>query len=187
MLPTYSSTSHSRSLSAATVVRARYINKHIFSPRSPVISALTRTSGPLGLSAFLPPQERQVADLSAKLPGTVDAQDTIPHLPLVARYQDGDFSLRSVMGAAGERNVRAWVERVLQRYRYVVGDTPAKFEMLIRKEQVEYMLNDIDSAGDVALICINDDVEKGQEAGVAPLFSAWQERRWPTPAEWEMQ
>ena len=150
-----------------------------------MISALTRASGSLGVSAFLPPQERRLTDLSAKVPGV--AQDTIPHLPLVARYEDGDFSLRSVMGAAGERNVRAWIERVLQRYRYVVGDTPAKFEMLIRKEQVEYMLNNIDSAEDVALICINDDVEKGQDAAVAPLFREWQERRWPTPAEWETQ
>ncbi|EPS98615.1 hypothetical protein FOMPIDRAFT_59328 [Fomitopsis schrenkii] len=159
----------------------------ILLPRSPVISALSRASGPLGVSVFLPPQERRIADLSAKQPGTVDAQNTIPHLPLVSRYEDGDFSLRGVMGAAGERNIRTWVERVLQRYRYVVGDTPAKFEMLIRKEQAEMMLNDLDAMGDVALICINDDLEKGEEESVAPLFGGWQERRWPTPAEWEMQ
>lgn len=152
-----------------------------------MISALSRASGPLGVSVFLPPQERRIADLSAKQPGTVDAQNTIPHLPLVSRYEDGDFSLRGVMGAAGERNIRTWVERVLQRYRYVVGDTPAKFEMLIRKEQAEMMLNDLDAMGDVALICINDDLEKGEEESVAPLFGGWQERRWPTPAEWEMQ
>lgn len=105
----------------------------------------------------------------------------------MANYEDGDFSLRGAMGTLGERNVRTWVERVLQRYRYVVGDTPARFEMLIRKEQVEYMLNDLDTTGDVALICINDDVEKGEEPAVAPLFRGWQENRWPTPAEWEMQ
>ncbi|TFY56037.1 hypothetical protein EVJ58_g7880 [Rhodofomes roseus] len=71
-----------------------------------IITALSRASGPLGLSTFLPPAERQLADLSAKIP---DRSEPIPHLPLVARYDDGDFSLRGAMGASG-RAQRARVD-----------------------------------------------------------------------------
>ncbi|KZT64246.1 hypothetical protein DAEQUDRAFT_732853 [Daedalea quercina L-15889] len=155
-----------------------------------VIRALSRASGPLGVAAFLPPQDRRLADLSAKIPGFADPsvlQGYIPHLPLVSRYQDGDFSLRSVMGATGERDVRTWTMQVLQRYRYVVGSTPAMFEMLLHTDQVKAMLQHVDETTDAALICINDDVVKGHEQNVAPLFKEWQERRWPTPAEWERE
>ncbi|KAH9917959.1 uncharacterized protein B0H18DRAFT_883279 [Fomitopsis serialis] len=150
-----------------------------------IITALARASGHLGISAFLPAPERQLADLSAKIPGFAEPSDTMPHLPLVPRFEDGDFSLRGVMGTAGERNVRAWTLRVLQRYRYVVGNTPAMFEMLLHTEQVKAMLQRVDETTDAALICINDDVEKGHEEYVAPLFKEWQEHRWPEPAEWE--
>lgn len=95
-----------------------------------VITALTRASGPLGLSAFLPPSERTLGSFAGKLPSLPfpfldaapsDTNQDIPHLPLADKWQDGRFALRDVMGAAGERNVRKWTLALLQRYRYVIG------------------------------------------------------------------
>lgn len=95
-----------------------------------------RTSGPLGLSTFLPSPDRALGSLAGKLPslpfglsfpgaGSASPGDeltVVPHLPLVDKWENGAFALRDVMGATGERNVRRWTLSLLQRYRYVIGE-----------------------------------------------------------------
>lgn len=60
-----------------------------------------------------------------------------PHLPLVSHYQEGDFSLTEVLpkhrrgGGGGKKtDIREWTLQLLQRYRFVLGDTPTRFQMI---------------------------------------------------------
>ncbi|KZT11751.1 uncharacterized protein LAESUDRAFT_641601 [Laetiporus sulphureus 93-53] len=150
-----------------------------------VISALVRASGRLGVSAFLPDAERTLGSIPGRLSSNTKLED-IPHLPLVERWVDGDFRLREVMrtGGRGRRSVRQWTEKLLERYRYVIGWTPSMFERLYNPEQAAETLRRVEENEEVALLCINDDVEEGAEE-VAQLFRAWQEGRWGVPARWE--
>ena len=86
--------------------------------RTLVIQALMKASGTLGLEAFLPSPERALPLAQEDL--SYDDNE-VPHLPLTPRWEDGQFSLLSVMGASRELNVRAWTLRLLQRYRFVIG------------------------------------------------------------------
>ncbi|PCH40329.1 hypothetical protein WOLCODRAFT_136778 [Wolfiporia cocos MD-104 SS10] len=148
-----------------------------------VISALVRASGPLGIAAFLPPPDRMLSSLAGKVPTPADVHD-VPHLPLVDKWEDGDFSLREVMGTAGERNVRTWTIQLLQRYRYVMGSTPAVFERLQTAKQTAAMLSHLERFEDAVLMCINDDVITGEQE-VARMFRQFQEKHWGHPAAWE--
>jgi len=56
--------------------------------------------------------------------------DDAPHLPLVSEWRDGDFSLQGVLPLAAETNIRKWTLRLLERYRFVVGELP-KCEILL--------------------------------------------------------
>ena len=85
-----------------------------------VINALVRASGPLGLSAFLPDPERR----SPATGGPLDI-DAVPHLPLVDDWHNGEFALRSAMHLAPGTSVREWSMRLMQRYRYVIGESPS--------------------------------------------------------------
>ncbi|KAI8994106.1 hypothetical protein BD414DRAFT_273374 [Trametes punicea] len=145
-----------------------------------VILALVQASGPLGLSAFLPSEERRIeidADYS-------DSEGLIPHLPLVKDWHEGQFALQDVMRHARTTSVREWSLMVLQRYRYVLGDTPSVFERLLSYSQVRAVLRSIDNKKDVALLCLNDDLGK-DDPRVAKLFIDWQEKKWPHAALWE--
>jgi len=87
-----------------------------------VLKALVRASGDLGLSALLPPPDRYYQP-KAERPSL---NDVPPHLPFSTEWQLVDFSLASVFASGfwtGENgvNLRAWVQRMLERYRYVIG------------------------------------------------------------------
>ncbi|CCM05604.1 uncharacterized protein FIBRA_07832 [Fibroporia radiculosa] len=148
-----------------------------------VISALVRSSGPLGLSAFLPPPDRMLSSIAGKVP-FLSTPGEIPHLPLAGKWEDGDFSLRAVMSAARFQMVRTWALQLLQRYRYVIGTTPSMFERLTSPKQAWSVLNRIEKNKDAAFLCINDDVVNG-DAEVATAFRTWQGQRWRVPATWE--
>ncbi|EJF56867.1 hypothetical protein DICSQDRAFT_112435 [Dichomitus squalens LYAD-421 SS1] len=147
-----------------------------------VIIALVNASGRLGLSAVLPPPDRRSPPSNTELP--TDESLTIPHLPLVDDWHDGQFALRDVMKYAPDTSVRQWSERVMQRYRYVIGGTPSAFEQLLTLEQVEAMLAYLDRRQDIALLCINDDVTQDGPQ-IAKHFRDWQSRRWNRAAAWE--
>lgn len=107
---------------AAIVVRKRFEHSLSYIPHtrsSLVILELLKASGSTGLSAFLPPSTRTLATLAGKIPP--QNFEGIPHLPLVEHWEDGDFSLREVMGASPDMSVRSWTLQLLQRYRFVIG------------------------------------------------------------------
>ncbi|TFK86284.1 hypothetical protein K466DRAFT_493131 [Polyporus arcularius HHB13444] len=146
-----------------------------------MIVSLVKASGSLGLSAFLPHPERMSPSSEEPVP---DESLTIPHLPLVDDWHNGQFALRDVMKYAPETNVREWTMRLLQRYRYVVGGTSSMFERMLNLQQVRGMLAAIDRNEELALLCINDDVTR-DDAAVGVVFRRWQEKRWGHPAAWE--
>ncbi|OBZ71400.1 Exosome complex exonuclease rrp6 [Grifola frondosa] len=146
-----------------------------------VIMALVGASGSLGLSAFLPARERVLPSLAGKIP---DGETDIAYLPLVDDWRDGDFSLREVMHTARQNNVRDWTLQLLQRYRYIIGDTPSMFERITSPNNAKSVLKKINNNPDVALLCINDDVAVGDNE-VATILKEWQDRRWNHSANWE--
>lgn len=166
--------------------RASELFKHI-AFRNPqcgdcAIQALMKASGRLGMEAFLPSPLRTVPASGA---GSEDDGERVPHLSLEQRWEDGEFSMRSVLGASSrDVNVRDWTLRLLERYRFVIGYTPYAFVMLENYENAQGALGWIDSYTDASLLCINDDVQDGEER-VSELFHDWQERRWRRPAAWE--
>lgn len=91
---------------------------------TPVIMALVTSSGPLGLSAFFPS-----ASATYQRPSSADPPAYVqpPHLPLTPTWQEGNFSLDSVMAntslPGGAVNLREYSMRLLSRYLYVSGRT----------------------------------------------------------------
>jgi len=86
------------------------------------VSSSINLRGDLGLSALLPPPDRYYQP-KAERPSL---NDVPPHLPFSTEWQLVDFSLASVFASGfwtGENgvNLRAWVQRMLERYRYVIG------------------------------------------------------------------
>ncbi|KAF9517786.1 hypothetical protein BS47DRAFT_1325910 [Hydnum rufescens UP504] len=160
-----------------------------------IITALVTASGRLGLSAFLPSPNRT---FQAK-PG--DSQDRrekpipIPILPLTPTWWKTDFSLDSVLSPYASNatpstpiDLRAWVVQVLQRYRFVIGETPAMFALLSNPQQAQQLLGRIGSSDSIrpreALLCINDDIQKDHDT-VAKLLMEFMRNQWPTPSPWE--
>ena len=141
-----------------------------------VTVALVAASGDLGLEAFLPSVERTVT------PHTGEAD--IPHLPLTDTWEDGHFTLRDVVTGTARTNVRDWALQLLQRYRFVIGETPSHFAMLSGPSAFTTMVQHLQKHPDVSLLCINDDVAVDDNR-VADQFKTWATENWGTPAQWE--
>ncbi|KAG8745306.1 hypothetical protein FRC10_008323 [Ceratobasidium sp. 414] len=148
---------------------------------SKVINALVAASGPLGLSAFLPNPTHGLKSTHQQSVG-----DSVPHLPLVSDYRTGDFSLRGVLGGS-TTDVREWTVRMLQRYRFVIGDTPSIFAMVQNTVTAEAAFSTMNRDSSIALLCLNDDISIGQAEETDGVLRREQERRWPHPAAWEMR
>ena len=147
--------------------------------------ALVKNSGSTGLSALLPSHDRVVpAQRDVMTPSAM----SIPHLPLVSDWHDGDFSAQAVLsdsGVSGEdTSLRAFALSLLQRYRYVIGDTPSLFERITSARAARSVLDRIDKYKENALLCINDDVSWGDEE-VTNIMREWQDRKWSRRAAWE--
>ncbi|KZV94334.1 hypothetical protein EXIGLDRAFT_737093 [Exidia glandulosa HHB12029] len=176
-----------------------------------IIHALVRASGPLGLSAFLPSPERTVRVPRGQLSKT---------LPTAQDWRGTDFSLEAVMGAGipdtlledGEQPIlveeisaRKWVLRVLDRYRFVIGNTPFKFRFMRSSDEAAAVTREVDES-DAATICLNDDIEDpgvstdpkpflgifgktpvAEGDKVRRILHEWQTRRWPDAASWEQR
>jgi len=160
-----------------------------------IIRALIAASGHLGLSAFLPESDRRLPSLKWDHPSSSSSSSPPssvgpPHLPLVSNFHDGDFSLRRVVGpwaetsaSEGGVSVREWTLQLLQRYRFVVGETPWKFSVLYNEGDARRTVAEVERDKSLALLCINDDVEKGEQ--VDSILIRWLRKRWPTAASWE--
>lgn len=107
-----------------------------------VIHALRSASGETGLSAFLPdPHKVFTASPSASDPPVLPGP---PQLPLVSDWRVGDFSLRAVLPKEGETNVREWTLRLMERYRFVIGQTPTRFDMVMSAASAQQLVRAID-------------------------------------------
>ncbi|KAF8517672.1 hypothetical protein BU17DRAFT_49433 [Hysterangium stoloniferum] len=143
-----------------------------------IINALRVASGPTGLSKFLPDATRTL--------GTEEhPEGQVPHLPLVSDWREGNFSLQSVLPSQGSVNIRAWTIRMLERYRFVIGDTPIRFHMVTSFPAAKEHLKLIDEDPKTALLCLNDNLSGQNVDNADQLLREWQERRWGTKAAWE--
>ncbi|KZT00163.1 uncharacterized protein LAESUDRAFT_764853 [Laetiporus sulphureus 93-53] len=140
-------------------------------------------SGSHGLSAFLPAADRVLPPMNNE-----DGEREVPYLPLVANWEDGDFSLYAVMGMKRELNARQWVLQLLQRYRYVIGNTLSLFERVSSTQGAAQVVAHIERTPHVALLCINDDAMKESlTSQVTQVLKTWFNRRWKKPAAWEQR
>ncbi|KAI0312167.1 hypothetical protein OF83DRAFT_683401 [Amylostereum chailletii] len=143
-----------------------------------IVDSLVRMSGKLGLSAFLPPPERTV------YPSAIG--DTARTLPLVSEWKDVDFSLYGVF-AYGRKpfNLREWTLRVLDRYRFVLGESSSQFQFLTSERQAKKAVAEVEE-GKPSLLCMNDDLNSwANTENVLHILHDWQEGRFPEPAGWE--
>ncbi|KAJ7130267.1 hypothetical protein C8R44DRAFT_978397 [Mycena epipterygia] len=84
------------------------------------------------------------------------------------------------------QNPRAFAVRLLMRYAYVLGDSPAVFVGLkSAKSTAQHLLN-TSAKKDVALMCLNDDLRDGDQSAVNQLLRNWFEHRWPEKLECEL-
>lgn len=161
-----------------------------------------KASGRLGMEAFLPSPHR-VVPASENAPSS--HPEDVPHLSLEERWEDGQFSVRSVLATSSrDTNIRDWTLRLLERYRFVIGEysapciralcrswlterpayTPWAFVMLETMDNAHGALGWINSYRDVGLVCINDDVREDEQE-VTAFFKEWQDRKWGRHAAWE--
>jgi 3-O-alpha-D-mannopyranosyl-alpha-D-mannopyranose xylosylphosphotransferase len=148
---------------------------------------LVTASGPLGLSAFLPPRE---AIFKNDVDADVENIDYIspPHLPLTPTWQEADFSLDNVLRETSlpqeEVNLREWSMKLLSRYLYVSGKSNSHFHMAKSPTHVKSVFHTLDNNKDVALLGFNDDIEEDYEE-TRRLMLKWFQSRWPTKMIWE--
>ena len=171
-----------------------------------IIQALIRASGSRGFGAFLPSPSRTLHVSPSKLART---------LPLASDWRDVDFSLRGALeggvpnslrdddGRAPEPtqpevavNVRLWILRVLDRYRYSHAVPNGRFVIMRDVNEAQWAVSEMDKETS-ATACINDNIMKphdmykdegiteGQK--VQQVLHEWQTRRWPDAPSWEVQ
>ncbi|KAH7340746.1 hypothetical protein B0J17DRAFT_749529 [Rhizoctonia solani] len=145
-----------------------------------IIQALVGASGQLGLSAFLPPISHGIKETEGL------KQGTIPHLPLVSDYRTGDFSLKAVVGDSTTA-IRFWTAKMLQRYRFVIGDTPSIFAMVTSTSTAETPFKAMKDDPSIALLCLNDDIYGSEAEAADETLRREQDKRWPHPAAWEVR
>jgi 3-O-alpha-D-mannopyranosyl-alpha-D-mannopyranose xylosylphosphotransferase len=85
--------------------------------------ALVTASGPLGLSAFLPP--KGTSHINRPPQGAWPKYLPPPHLPLTPTWHEADFSLENVLSITAlpdeEVDLRQYTMRLLSRYQYLSG------------------------------------------------------------------
>ncbi|CAE6470929.1 unnamed protein product [Rhizoctonia solani] len=136
-----------------------------------IIRALVNQSGKRGLEAFLPPKSKKPFSREAK-----------PTLPLGSNWQDVDFTLSTLVPEWV--NTRQFVLRVLQRYRFVLGDTPFLFAIVTDPGRATEYVEAITSKPELAILCVNDDVAEGDDS-VRNILGDWMGGRWNQSATWE--
>lgn len=129
-----------------------------------VIAALIQEEDDDGLSLFLPPTSTSSAQSESDPMITLPLQlpSEAPPLP---------------------RNPRAFAVRLLQRYSFVLGDTPSRFFGLKSSAQARAALRETTRQKDIGLLCINDDLPEDASdrdfRRTDELLRAWFRDRWP--------
>ncbi|PVF97290.1 hypothetical protein CPB86DRAFT_786100 [Serendipita vermifera] len=163
-----------------------------------ILKALVKASGDLGLSALLPPADRVYRTENGGTSETetppspipIGDEDVPPHLPLTSHWKTANFSLPAVFASGywdkdgNGVGLREWVQRMLERYRYVIADTKNLFSVIHNPTDAEKTFAQLDDRTNVALVTINDDLnEKPQQTDAR--MREWFDYRWSTPAAWE--
>ncbi|KAJ7144500.1 hypothetical protein C8R44DRAFT_760014 [Mycena epipterygia] len=129
-----------------------------------VIAALMHWA-PNGLEVFLPPQS--TPPLASPLePLTLPLILPLSAPPLPA-------------------NPRAFAVRLLQRYAYVIGDSPMDFIGLTSASTSGYKLRAAGDRKDLTMLCINDDMEEGEVERADQMLRGWFAKMWPEKLECE--
>ncbi|CUA68859.1 3-O-alpha-D-mannopyranosyl-alpha-D-mannopyranosexylosylphosphotransferase [Rhizoctonia solani] len=138
-----------------------------------IVRALINQSGKRGLEAFLPPKSNRPFSRQAR-----------PTLPLSSSWDSVDFTLKSVV--PDWVDTRQFVLRMLQQYRFVLGDTPFVFAIVTDPDSAAQNVQVIDSRPELAILCVNDDVAEGDDR-VRDILEQWMSGRWNQSAEWEQR
>ncbi|KIM33571.1 hypothetical protein M408DRAFT_19842 [Serendipita vermifera MAFF 305830] len=151
-----------------------------------ILKGLVRASGNLGLSALLPKSDRVYRPQTMV---SFAGEGIPPHLPLVSEWDKADFSLAGVFASGfwtreDGVGLREWVQRMMERYRYVLADTDNYFNVITNPVSAEKTFAYVDDHPTVALVTINDVINEYPEQTDRSMRQ-WFENRWPTPAEWE--
>ncbi|KAG8767213.1 hypothetical protein FRC12_006390 [Ceratobasidium sp. 428] len=143
-----------------------------------IIRALVNKSGKRGLKAFLPSS-------SSANPTTATSTPIIT-LPISSRWQEADFRLTNVLESTNldNTNIREAVLHVLQRYRFVIGETPFMFAIVTDPHSAEQNVQAIESDESLAIVCVNDNVAEGDDR-VREVLGEWMSGRWNESAGWE--
>jgi hypothetical protein len=129
-----------------------------------IVTALVGRSGPVGLEAFLPPPSSRVVAGAGPEPEPEPA-----HLPLA-------LDARTAFLPA---DPRAFALRLLQRYGYALGATPARFFGVTSAPNAAAHLRKLAQAPDVALLCVNDDIAGAEKVpDVERTLEGWFGARW---------
>lgn len=149
-----------------------------------ILTALVASSGPLGLSAFLPAPDRVWKGTKPSSPA--------PHLPLVADWRAANFTLAHVLEQSKvETSVRDWTVELIARYRFTIGLTPSHFAMLRNANSMKALFDRLekgqpeDKIRDIMMLCLNDDITIHPERA-DQMMREWEARKWPRKAEWEL-
>ncbi|KAF8607028.1 hypothetical protein BDV93DRAFT_520623 [Ceratobasidium sp. AG-I] len=142
-----------------------------------IIRALINKSGERGLEAFLPPASSE---------SSRTWQGGAAKLPVSARWQDTNFQLSSVLGSKNieQADVKTFVLQMLQRYRFVLGETPFLFAIVTDPQSAERDTQRIDQDESLAIVCVNDNVAEGDDR-VREILGQWMGSRWNQSASWE--
>lgn len=129
-----------------------------------IIAALLNASGRSGISAFLPS-----AASTVRVPEDSDRLGSLAHLPLTERWRDTDFTLPSIFGDIGQREIslRTWCTRLIQRYQYVLGSTPSTFYKVEYAARLPRQLEAVDETlttkHPTTFVCLNDDIKESAD------------------------
>jgi hypothetical protein len=149
-----------------------------------------------GLNAFLPVEgkrfERAKRIDKRKHKSFIHKQP--PHLPLVKSYEHANFTANHVASSTGwqGRNMRTFAVMLIHRYSYVIGSTRSFYWSLKTPQNVQEGLQGIRTLSSnpktrPALICLNDDLEKGASARrkVHHLLFEWYDDFFPKKLTYE--
>ena len=147
---------------------------------------LVGKSGELGFSAVLPSAERNFAG-----PPVTAGARKVPHLPLSRKYyadspkrngpsRSPAFSLSDVAALNNwhGHSMRNFAARLLMRYSYVLGHSRTELVQL-GLGNYDAKLRTIARQKQVALLCINDDLESHAANGVPARLHQWLAQTFP--------
>ncbi|WVQ75949.1 hypothetical protein IAR50_005584 [Cryptococcus sp. DSM 104548] len=153
-----------------------------------LIDALVAASGKRGLSAVIPDDDQIF--YPAEETDEKRWRRSEPMLPLVGKWPEGNFTVAANVKAGqdvwegiepradGGVSLKAWTIKLLSRYNYVYGATPARFSPVNTVYALSKALDQVDHTPELAMLCVNDDQSDRSSDQARHVFGAWMEKRW---------